>query len=205
MSRKSAAAASALSHFPRGAAGGGDQTFAVALQQIPVEARLAVLPLEAGQRGDAEQVVHAHRAGGQHRHVAERRLAAVGTAVAGFVDHRVPEVERLPVEPAPGCVVALHADDRLDPGLGGLAVEVVGAEDVAVIGHGDRGHAHPLGLGEQLRQLGCAVEHGVLGMHMQVHELVRVTHRGLRPPFSIGPRGEGARCRADSDCRALPF
>ena len=38
--------------------------------------------------------------------------------------------------------VGLHADDRLDAGGGGLAVEVVGAEDVAVVGHRERRHAH---------------------------------------------------------------
>ena len=125
----------------RGAAGRGDQALPVALQQVAVEPRLAVLALEAGQRGDAEEVVHALRGAGQQRHVGVRGLAAVVAAVALLVEELVAEVERRAVEPRAGRVVALHADDRLDPGLGGLLVEVVGAEDVAVVGHRQRRHA----------------------------------------------------------------
>ena len=53
-------------------------------------------------------------------------------------------------------------------------VEVVGPEHVAVVGHRERRHAHPGRLGEQLRQPGRAVEHGVLGVHVQMHERVAV-------------------------------
>ena len=70
--------------------------------------------------------------------------------------------------------VRLHADDRLDAGRRALRVEVVGAEHVAVVGHRQRRHAHPGRLGEQLGQPGRAVEHGVLGVHVQVHERVAV-------------------------------
>ena len=68
-------------------------------------------------------------------------LAAVGPAHPGPV--------------VPGGVrgeVGLHADDRLDPGGVGLPVEVVGAEDVAVVGHRQRRHAHLGGPLEQLAQ-----------------------------------------------------
>ena len=95
------------------AAGGGDEARPVALEQVTVEARLAVLPLEAGQRGDPEEVVHALGGAGQQRHVRVRGLAAVGPAVALLVDQVVAEVERRAVEPRAGRVVALHADDRL--------------------------------------------------------------------------------------------
>ena len=125
----------------RRAAGGGDQARAVALEQVAVEARLAVLALEAGQRGDAEEVVHALGGAGQQRHVGVGGLAAVVAAVALLVDQLVAEVERGAVEPRAGRVVALHADDRLDPGGVGLLVEVVGAEHVAVVGHRQRRHA----------------------------------------------------------------
>ena len=100
----------------RRAAGRGDQALAVALEQVAVEARLAVLALEAGQRGDPEEVVHALGRAGQQRHVGVRGLAAVGPAVALLVDEVVAEVERRAVEPGAGRVVALHADDRLDAG-----------------------------------------------------------------------------------------
>src|SRR3712207_6578102 len=98
-------------HLARRAAGGGDEALAVALEQVAVEARLAVLPLEAGQRGDAEQVVHALRRAGEQRHVGVGRLAPVGAAVTLLVDQVVTEVEGRTVEAGPGCVVALHADD----------------------------------------------------------------------------------------------
>ena len=42
----------------------------------------------------------------------------------------------------------------LTPGGGGLLVEVVGAEHVAVVGHRQRRHAQPVGLGEQLLRAG---------------------------------------------------
>ena len=70
----------------------------------------------------------------------------------------------------PGRDVALHADDRLDPGGPGLLVEVVRAEDVAVVGHRERRHAHAGGLGHEVGQPRGAVEHGVLGVHVEVHE-----------------------------------
>ena len=125
----------------RRAAGRGDQALAVALEQVAVEARLAVLALEAGQRGDAEEVVHALRGAGQQGHVGVGGLAAVGPAVTLLVEELVAEVERRAVEARAGRVVALHADDRLDPGRVGLLVEVVGAEHVAVVGHRQRRHA----------------------------------------------------------------
>ena len=74
--------------------------------------------------------------------------------------------------------VGLDADDRLDPGGLGLLPEVVGAEHVAVVGHRQRRHAHPGGLGEQVVEPGRAVEHGVLGVHVQVHERVAGSHAG---------------------------
>ena len=68
--------------------------------------------------------------------------------------------------------VGLHADDRLDPGGRALLPELVRAEHVAVVGHRQRGHAHPGRLVEQVGDPGGAVEHGVLAVHVQVHELV---------------------------------
>ena len=156
----------------RRAAGRGDEARPVALQQVAVEPRLAVLALEAGQRGDPEEVVHALRRPGQQRHVGVRGLAAVVPAVALLVEELVAEVERCAVEARAGRVVALHADDRLDPGLGGLLVEVVGAEDVAVVGHRQRRHARGRGRRRHLGQLRRAVEHRVLGVDVQVHERI---------------------------------
>ena len=51
------------------AAGRGDQPFAVGLQQLAVEPRLVVIALEARQRGQPEQVVHALGRLGEESHV----------------------------------------------------------------------------------------------------------------------------------------
>src|SRR3712207_7532895 len=48
-----------------------------------------------------------------------------------------------------GSQVGLDADDRPHAGAGGLLVEVVRAEEVAVVGHRQGGHANPGRLGEQ--------------------------------------------------------
>ena len=60
----------------------------------------------------------------------------------------------------------------LTPWLLGLAVEVVGAVQVAVVGHRDGRHAELAGAGEQPVEQRGPVEHGVLGVHVQVHEVV---------------------------------
>ena len=86
--------------------------------------------------------------------------------------------------------VGLHADDRLEAGGRGLAVEVVGAEHVAVVGHRHRRHAQARGLGEQVVEPGGTVEHRVLGVDMQVDERVAVAccHCRRTPSRRSGPR-----------------
>ena len=92
---------------------------------------------------------------------------------------RVVVADRLPAErgalalvPGARREVALHADDRLDPVRLGLAPELVGAEDVAVVRHRQRRHPHPGGLREQGVQPGRTVEHRELGVRVQVDEAV---------------------------------
>src|SRR5207248_7633198 len=48
--------------------------------------------------------------------------------------------------------------------------EVVGAVDVAVVGDGDGRHARLLAGGEHVLEPGSPVQHGVLGVHMEMHE-----------------------------------
>jgi hypothetical protein len=52
-------------------------------------------------------------------------------------------------------------------------VEVDGAEQLAVIRHGQGRHAHAGGLGEQVIDPGGPVEHRVLGVHVEVREAAR--------------------------------
>jgi hypothetical protein len=64
-------------------------------------------------------------------------------------------------------------DDGLDPVPLAGQVEVDRAEQLAVVGHGQGRHAHAGGLGEQVVDPGGAVEHRVLGVHVEVREAAR--------------------------------
>ena len=76
-----------------------------------------------------------------------------------------------------GAVIVLFADvqfapdDRLHPMLVRRIDEMHGAEDVAVIGHGHRGHAEFLHALAELFDVTGAIEQGIVGMQMQVDEL----------------------------------
>ncbi len=67
--------------------------------------------------------------------------------------------------------VKLAADDRLHPGLVRGIDEMDSTEDIAVVGHGDRGHAQLFHALDKLFHVAGAVEHGVVGMEVQVNEL----------------------------------
>ena len=184
------------------AAGGGNEAGAVGLEQVAVDTRLVVIALETGEAAQPEEVVHAGGVFGQHRHV---RVHLAGVVVA-----RTGERNALAFEPAGRREVGLHADDRLDAGGLGLLVEVVGAEHVAVVGHGQRRHLHARRLGEQVLQAGRAVEHRVLGVHMQMDERVAATRRPTRHalpglPFARPSRSHRAVVRRDRGKTALPL
>ena len=173
---------------------------------VPAEQLASILgwrkiALERGQRGQPEQVVHALGGLGQQRHV---RVGARAGDVVVPLGRRAPPHRLLEPAVLRGDV-SLDADDRLDPGLGRLPVEVVGAVDVAVVGHGDRGHPGlPAGL-EQAVEPGSAVEHRVLGVHVQVGEPAvtsasRAASRICRhevPPPSGMPQASQRRGRFD--------
>src|SRR5450759_4088025 len=82
--------------------------------------RRVVVALQAGQAGQLDQVGIAGGIGGPQREVGVLVDLGVVTDPA--------------VEAATGGQVSLGADDRLDPGGGGLGGEVMGAEQVAVVG-----------------------------------------------------------------------
>ena len=67
--------------------------------------------------------------------------------------------------------VKLAADDRLDPRFIGGVHEMDRAKNVAMIGHGDRGHAQFFHALDEFLHVAGAVEHGVIGMEVQVNEL----------------------------------
>jgi hypothetical protein len=156
----------------RRAAGGRDEPLAVPVQQLAVHPGLVEVPLEAGQRRHPEEVVHAGRVLGQQRHVRVRAgardvvPAAVAPPDAGAV-----------LPGGAGRQVRLDADDRLDAVLLRLLPELVGAEDEAVVGRRDGRHAQPCGLGEEVVDPRRAVEHRVLGVHVEMCERRRAGTR----------------------------
>ena len=151
-------------HFPRRAPGGRDDALGVCLQKFAVHAGLVVVALQAREAAEPEQVVHAGGVFGEQRHVGVH-LAGVVVAAAG-------QCAALALGPMARREVALHADDRIDARSLRLLVEVVGPEDVAMIGHRERRHPHARGLGEQVVQPRGTVEHRVLGVHMEVDERI---------------------------------
>ena len=158
-------------HLAGRAAGRADQALAVLGQQLAVDARLLEEAVAPGAGAEPEEVVH------PLGRLAEQRHVRVGAARADVVGAAAVEVDALALEAADvGREVGLDADDRLDPGVLGLLVELVGPEHVAVVGHRHRRHPElrrPLG---QLRQPRRTVEHGVLGVHVQVDERVLTGH-----------------------------
>jgi len=115
--------------------------------------------------GEPEEVVH------PLGRLAEQRHVRVGTARRDVVGAAVVEVDALLLEATDvGGEVGLDADDRLDPRGLGLGVELVGAEHVAVVGHRHRRHAQVGGPLGEVAEAGGAVEHGVLGVDVQVDE-----------------------------------
>ena len=164
-------------HLAARAAGRADETGAVALKQLSIESRLVVIPLEAGEGREPEEIVHAGRRLGPQGHVGVAVLAPAGRRVLrGSLVEAAAEVEGPPLKPALRGVVALEPDDGVDPQRLRLLVELVGAVQIAVIGHGNRRHIQPLRLREEVRDPCRAVEHRVLGVDMQVDELILHRH-----------------------------
>ena len=123
-----------LQHVPAEAAGGGDQTLGVLLEQLPVDAGLVVVALHERQARQLDQVLVAGLVLGQQGQVVVELGAALGVAA------RV--VDAAPPRGALRAVIVGHvglgADDRLDPLLVAFLVEVQRAVHVPVIGHADR-------------------------------------------------------------------
>ena len=131
------------------AAGEGEQSAGVCLEQLPVDARLVVVALEEAGRGELDQVAVAGVVGGEQREV--RVALGLRAAVVGDVD--------------------LAAEDRLDARLGRVAVELDRAGHGAVVGEPDRGHLELGGAGRERGNPAGPIEDGVLGVDVQVDEL----------------------------------
>ena len=99
-----------------------------------------------------------------------------------------------PIGAAAGGDVRLQAEDRLDVGGLGLAEELDGAVEVAVVGDRQGGHPQRLGPPDQGRDLAGAVEQAVVAVAVQVDERPagHRGHLGRVGPASRPPRGRTA-------------
>ena len=131
------------------AAGERDQPARVALEQLPVDARLRVVALEVAERAELDQVRVAGVRLGQERQV--RVAARARVAVVGDVD--------------------LAADDRLDPLVARRLVEVDRAGERAVVGERHRRHLELGRAGRERRDPARPVEDRVLAVDVQVDEV----------------------------------
>ena len=152
-------------HLAGRAPGRADDALAVLREQLAVHARVLEEAVAPGAGREPEQVVHALGALREQGHV------RVGTPRGDVVGAAVVEVDALALEPGDvGREVRLDPDDRLDPGGLRLLVELVGPEHVAVVGHRHRRHPELGGALGQRSQPRRTVEHGVLGVDVEVDE-----------------------------------
>ena len=193
-------------HLTAGAAGGRDDVLAGTLdhlgQQIPVHPALGlrVLPLEGGTGGQLEQLA---KTGGVTREQSQVGVRPSTGDVAGLavsvplspLTAWTPE-DRLLVEAAARRNVSLDAEDRLHSSLGGLLVELVRAEHVAVVGHRDRGLTQAGHFRGEVLVLGVPVQHRELCVNVQVSEVVR--HSSSSSPRVCG--STSASRRASRHC-----
>jgi hypothetical protein len=159
------------------AAGRGDEALVVLLEQLPVQTRLVVVALQKRPAGELDEVAVAGFVLGEQREVVVELAPALGVA-ARVVDAAAPGRAFAAMVVSH---VGLGAEDRLDALLAALLVELECPVHVAVIGQPER--RLPVGdrFGHEFVQAGGTVEHGELGVHVQVGE--RVAHGG---PFCCG-------------------
>ena len=164
-----------LQHVATEAAGGGNDAFAVLLEQVPVQPGLVVVALHEGPAGELDQVAVARVTLGQQRQVVVELLAATGIS-AGVV-HPAAAARAL----QPGIVghVRLGAQNGLDSLCFAGLVERQNPVHVAVIGNAERRLAICRCRGHHLIYPGGTIEHGVLGVHVQVGE--RIAHDKVLP------------------------
>ena len=173
-----------LQHVAAEAAGRGDDALGVLGEQLPVDPGLVVVALEVGAERELDEVLVAGLVLGQRGQVVVELPAALGVA-AGVVDAAAPGGT---LEAGVVRHVELGADDGVDARRPAGRVEVQDAVHVAVVGDADRRLAVPGRLGHDVADPGGAVEHRVLGVHVQVGE--RVAHDSLPSSTAVHSWGE---------------
>ena len=146
----------AFGDFAFQAAGKSDQSFGVLGQKLLAHPRLVIEAAQRGFRGDLGQIAVAFLVFRENQKMVIS--VALGWSALDVVVVLLADVE-------------LAADDRLHPGLVGGIDEMDRAKDVAMIGHGHRGHPELFHALDKLLHVAGAVEHGIVGMEVQVDEL----------------------------------
>lgn len=150
-----------------GAAGGRDEPLGPLGDGLLVHAGPLLKPaLGVRVRGELEEVVQAGPVRRPDRLVGvTTRTRDVVPLLMGLAPLDLPLVA-----PGLGCDICLDPDDRGDPGLLRGVEEVVRPVQVAVVGHGDMGHAHLVARVEHVLEPRGTVQQGVLGVDVQVRE-----------------------------------
>ena len=148
------------------AAAQADEPLGMPGQQLLVDTRLVVEALEVRRTDQFDQIGPPLVRLGQHGQVEGRILARRGLLLV----HRTRRD------------IKLASEDRLDPRLLRLLVKLDRTVKHPVIGHPHRPHAGLRDFAHQVRRTHRAVEHGVLGVQMKMHEL-----RGGHIARLVGP------------------
>ena len=130
-----------------------DQPLGMFLEEVEIHPWLVVVAVEESLRRELEQVLIADIRFSEKIHV----VTLVGVA-------------NWPVESRALDEVRLYADDGLDAGSPSCPYEVDNAIENAVVGDGYRRLVVPHRCGDNVFDSGCAVEHRVLGMQMEMGE-----------------------------------
>ena len=141
-----------------------DEPLVMLLQQIIVDARLIVEPVNEGLRGELHQILIPGLILGQQDEV-------------GVVPIRLPLLDGI----GPMGNVGLHAQDGLDPLLLALPIEIDDAVHDPMVRDGKGRLAQSLCPGDQSWDAGRPIQQGILGMDMQMHE----GNRHSKPPQVI--------------------
>ena len=165
-----------LEHHPSETSGGGDDALVVPFEKLPVDPGLVVVALDVGRRGELHQVAVPVHGLGQEGEVVVELLTPLGVS-ARVVDPPPPRralVARLARH------VGLGADDRHDALVAAGLVEIEDPVHVAVVRDAEGALAVGHGGRHQVTDPRRAVEHGELGMGVQMRKRP-LRHR---PPFS---------------------
>ena len=159
----------ALGDFALQAAGEADEPAGMLGEKLLADARLVVEAVQRGLGGDLDQVAVALFVFGEDEQVVVGVAFGGGAVVVLFAD------------------VEFAADDGLHARVLGGVDEMHGAKNVAVVGHGHGGHPHFLHALAELFDVTRAVEHGVVGVQVQVNEL---GHGSVKLVYRSGSGGK---------------